>query len=173
MRKLGFAAWTLLAILLVSTDGTAKDKPKDEPKTVELTQLEKNEGANFGDWVVWRYDDGGRAIFLINQKTGYAIYVPWSSNGWVNYRDKAGTWFVVFSKGQAEKQNRDDLKIKMFLDMKRPAVDLEPGKSTFKDWTVTVSKDEIKFRCGEHDDRMTIRRGAGAFVHNGRTIGGK
>src|SRR5437870_5420971 len=55
-------------------------------KAVKLNELEKNGGARFGDWVVWRYDGAGSSILLIHQHTGLIIYMPGSSNGWLNYR---------------------------------------------------------------------------------------
>jgi hypothetical protein len=150
---LGYFAVLLLVGAEFAGNAAAQGKAKDEPKTTELHLLEKNGGANFGDWAVWRYEEGGAAIFLINQKTGYAIYLPWSSNGWINYRTKDGDWHVLFSKGEPEPQKRDDY--------------------TFKDWTVKVTKDLIDFHNSTHDDRMTIRRSTGEFIHNGRAIGGK
>jgi hypothetical protein len=148
------------------------DKGKEEPRTVELHLLEGRSGATFGDWTVWRYDEFGKAIFVINQKTGYSIYLPWSSNGWINYRDKDGEWYVRFSTGASEKQDRKDLKIEPFLK-KKTSVVLENGKYTFKDWTVTVSKDSIDFHCSAGDDRMIIRPSSAEIVHKGRPIGNK
>ena len=176
------------ALLLFITAGSVRaqadgqDPKKEAPEAIELHLLEKNAGAGFGDWVVWRYDVGDKAIFVINQKTGLVIYVPWTSNGWVNYGPGGGEWHVMFSKGEPEKQNLDDLKVAQFVG-KRPATVLENGKFKFavptkendKDvthqWTVKVTKDYIDFHCASYDDRMTIRRTSGEVVHNGRSIG--
>jgi hypothetical protein len=171
--SVAFFAFVLLTDLSATVSLRAQDKPKEEPKTTELHLLTKNAGATFGDWVVWRYEEGGAAVFLINQKTGFSIYLPWSSNGWINYRDKGGEWYVLFSKGEAEKQNRDDLPIAKFLEKKRPAVALEAGKYTFKDWTVKVTKDHIDFHSSTYDDRFTVQRSSGEVTHNGRSIGAK
>ncbi len=151
-------------------DVAAQDQGKVE-KTAPLHLLEKNAGANFGDWVVWRYEEGDPAVFLINQHTGLAVYLPWTSNGWINFRAKESEWQVLFPKGDPEKQNRDDLKIADFIKKPRPEVALETGKYSFKDWTVRVTQDAIEFRCATTDDRMTVRRASGEIVHNGRSIG--
>lgn len=163
----------LLAGMVGSGAALVPDKGKEEEKTTPLHLIEKNAGANFGDWVVYRYDEGGKAVFLINQKTGFVIYLPWNSNGWINFRPKDGEWHVLYSMKNAEKQDRSDLKIGDFLKKNRPDVAVENGKYMFKDWTVTVTKDDIDFRCSTYDDRMTIRRTSGEVVHNGRDIGDK
>jgi hypothetical protein len=168
-------------------DEKGKIEPKKDqatPKSVELNLLEKNAGANFGNWAVWRFDEGVKALVLVNQKTGYAIYLPWSSNGWVNYRTKEGAWHVVFHKGEPELQDRKDLKIAPFLG-KRPTDNLEVGKYSFEGteivegkkvvqrWTVKVTKEYLDFHNASYDDRLTIRRSTGEATHNGRTIAGK
>jgi hypothetical protein len=145
---------------------------QDAAKKVELSSLEKNGGANFGDWAVWNHHDLGPALLLVNQKTGYAIYLPSASNGWINFRTKDGAWMVLFSKGEPEAQDRKDLNVAQFLD-KRPPVDLDEGKATLRDWEVKIAKDTIEFHNASYGDRLTISRTSGAFVHNARTIGDK
>lgn len=167
MRSLALVLGVTLVLV-----GAAPAQDKDE-KTTPLHAIEKNGGAHFGDWVIWRYDEGEKAIFIVNQKTGLVVFLPWSSNGWVNFRPKDGEWQILFSKGDAKKQNRDDLMIAGFLKRPRPDIALENGKTAFKDWVVTVTKDSIEFHCSTYGDKMTVRRSSGEAVHNGRTIGKK
>ncbi|MBI2808425.1 MAG: hypothetical protein HYX68_25850 [Planctomycetes bacterium] len=189
-HRIGICAAALAGLVLAGALSAgnparvAQDKDPKKGNTIGLHLLEKNAGAHFGDWAIWRYDEGGKSLFLINQKTRYAIYLPWTSNGWVNYRSNSGEWYVLFSKGEAKPQNRDDLKIAPFLD-KKPAQAIEHGTYKFveksnvngKDvtilWTVKVTPDLIDFHCDGYDDRMTIRRASGQVIHNGRTFGAK
>lgn len=163
----------------------AKGKPKPaDQETTELHLLERDEGAAFGDWNVWRNDTGGKSLFLINAKTGYAVYLVWSSNGWINYRDDKGDWYLLLSKAEAKKQDRDDLKVERFLK-KKAAFALDTGKYTFQataeeagkkvtqQWTVKITKTHIDFHNAVTEDRMTIRRNSGEITHNGRSFGGK
>ena len=172
MRRLALLMSVVVVLFLGPVSAQDRDKDKEE-KTTQLHLLEKNAGANFGDWVVWRYDEGDKAVFLINQKTGLVIYLPWTSNGWINFRPKDGNWQVLYSKGEPKDQKRDDLMVADFVMKERPGVVLENGKYSFKDWTVNVTKDVIDFHCSSYDDRMTIRRASGEVVHNGRTLGEK
>ncbi|MBI1831749.1 MAG: hypothetical protein HYR84_09900 [Planctomycetes bacterium] len=166
-------AISLIALLIPLADGHAvQDKNKDEPKTIELPMLQKNGGAQFGAWTVWNYAEGDKAVFMVHANSGLVIYLPWSSNGWINYRSKDGDWHVSFSKGPPKKQDRSDLKVEPFLAKKTTLV-LEPGKYRFETWAVNITKDAIEFRCTTTDDRLTIRRMSGDAVHNGRGVGGK
>lgn len=162
---------TFAALLLVGAAFT-QDKGKDAAKTIELSGLEKGAGANFGDWAIWNYQDLGPALLLIDQKTGYVVYLPWSSNGWINLRTKEGDWMVLFAKGEPEAQDRKDLQTAKFLD-KRPTLDLEEGKYTFREWDVKVTKGAIEFHNINYGDRLTMQRSSGSLVHNARPIGAK
>ncbi|MBM3995951.1 MAG: hypothetical protein FJ303_17635 [Planctomycetes bacterium] len=157
----------LLFCLVPFTDGRA-----GQEKTVELAMLKDGDGATFGEWTVWRYDEHGKALLLIHAKSGLTIYLPWLSNGWINYRQKTGDWHIQYSKGDPKTQKREALKIEPFLS-KKSASSLEPGKYRFDAWTVTVTKDAIDFRCSTADDRLTVRRTSGEAVHTGRVVGGK
>ena len=179
-----FAFWCL-AGADDRASGQGKDPKKEASETIELHLLDKNGGATFGDWNVWRYDlEGASSLFLVNTKTGYAVSLFWQSSGWINYRTDKGEWYVLWSKGAAEKQDRKELKIEPFLKMK-PAAALETGKYNFQGvivdkgkkvtnrWTVKVTKDYIDFRNAGNDDRITIRRNSGEVTHNGRSFGEK
>jgi hypothetical protein len=182
MRR--FLAATTMAVAMFAFPGADQraDGQGKDPETIELHLLDKNAGAAFGDWNVWRYDEGDKALFLINAKTGYAVYLPWTSNGWINYRTDKGNWYVLLSKGEAKEQDRKDLKIEQFLK-KTPAAALETGKYNFQaftvengkketqQWTVKVTKTHIDFHNARFDDRLTIRKNSGEITHNGRTIG--
>jgi hypothetical protein len=155
-------------ILLCAFAARTQDKAKDG----ELQNLARDSGAKFGDWTIWNYQEGGPAFVLANQKTGYVIYLPWSSNGWINFRAKDGEWMVLYSKGEPEAQERKELLLAKLLDQ-RPTLNLELGKYTFKDWTAEVTKDKIEFKNGNYDDRLSIQPTAAEFVHNGRKIPAK
>jgi hypothetical protein len=188
MRKLSwlagigwFACWCLFA---ACQPVLGQDGKKDQADTTELHLLDKDEGATFGDWNVWRYDDGDRAVFLVNTKTGYAMHLAWMSNGWISYRTDKGDWYLLKSKGEPEKQDWKGLKVEKFLKMKTSvALDtgkysfqgsiVENGKKTTQQWNVKVTKGYIDFHNPQTDDRITIRRNSGEIVHNGRSIGAK
>jgi hypothetical protein len=146
---------------------------QEELPAIELTHLEKEGGAVFGDWLLWNHDQGGHSIFLINQKTRLAIYLPWVSNGWINYRTNDGTWYVLFPTGAPSLQNRSDLNIEKFLGKKAPAVRLANGKYVIKGWTVAITNDGIDFHTPNVASRINIRAASPEFTHNARTIGGK
>jgi hypothetical protein len=130
-----------------------KSGPEELP-SIELTRLEKEGGAVFGDWLVWNHDQGGHSIFLINQKTGLTIYLPWVSNGWINYRTNDGAWYVLYPTGA-------------------PPVRLATGKFVMKGWTVTITDDGIDFHTPNVPSRINVRAASPEFTHNSRTIGGK
>ena len=84
---LAFAAFSMAA---PNREPSGKSGP-EEPQPIELTKLDMDSGAHFGDWLVWNHNQGGHSIYLVNRRTGLAIYLPWSSNGWLNYRTAEGT----------------------------------------------------------------------------------
>jgi hypothetical protein len=137
-----------------------------------LDGLGRDGGARFGDWVIWRYDGADQAIFVIHQKTRWVFYMPWVSNGWANYRTPSGDWYVLFSKGPAERQDRSDLPIAKYLDRPIPGSDVAPGDYRFRKWTVKVTDDQIHMTGADYDDKIIIRKD-GTFAHNGRESGEK
>jgi hypothetical protein len=184
LALLGVASIMILGLAALSGSLVAQGKDKkDEQETTELHLLGKNDGASFGDWNVWRYYDG---FFLMNTKTDYVVYLPWTSNGWINYRTDKGKWYVLHAKGEAKEQDCSDLDadVKALLK-KKPAATLETGKYKFEgiiddkgkksrqQWNVRVARDYMDFHNSGTDDRFTIRRNSGEIVHNSRLIGGK
>ena len=171
----------LIGIVVCCTAGLAHalvpDRPappskKQAPQTVKLDQLADENGARFGDWVLWRYDSGGAAIILTHLPSGQIIYMPWSSNGWLNFRPPSGAWQVLYSQGTPSPQNRDDIQSAKFLNQ-RPDMVVQPGQYTFLRWNVTVGADSIEFQnTAPHNDRMIIRPNVVEFTHNNRTVGG-
>jgi hypothetical protein len=162
----------LVAVASAVPDRVAPPNPYATRPT-KLDELEKSRGARFGDWTVWRYDDGGAAVLFIHQHTNTMIYMPWSSNGWLNFRDPRGSWYVVFSQGTPDYQKRDDLQVARYIGQ-RPAEFLIPGQFSFAQWSVTVAGDtlELKNRAA-HNDHIIIRATTSEFTHNGRSLAGK
>lgn len=172
----------LASLVLAVAGGIAPARvAAQDAEPIGLHLLQPNQGAHFGEWAVWRYDEGDKAFFLIHQKTGLTVYLPWTSNGWINYRTGDGVWHVLFSKGDAEYQKRDDLQVAKFLG-KKPAPAAETGMFTFEattmdngvkethTWTAKVTKEFIDFHNPKYGDRITIRANSSSFLHNGRTI---
>lgn len=166
MRRLALLTLTLLFIFASAV------YPQEKAKDGELQNLARDAGANFGDWTIWNYQEGGPAFVLVHPKTGSIIYLPWASNGWINFRAKNGDWQLLCSKGEPIAQERKELQLAKFLD-NRPTLELEAGKYTFKDWTVKVAKDKIEFHNSAYDDRLIIQPTTAEFVHNGRKITAK
>src|SRR5437867_1045686 len=79
----------------------------DELPELPIIRIKSGSGAAFGNWHIWGIDvkplagveNGGPSIVLINQSNGLVLYVPWTSNGWVNHRNSDGKWFVLFNSG--------------------------------------------------------------------------
>jgi hypothetical protein len=166
-----------VCLLLVTSSGAVPDRKPPVPAeplempTIDLNSLKTDAGVAFGDWSIWRYDQGGESYFMIHQKTGLTVYLYWGSNGWVNYRTKAGAWHVLYPTGQPSPQDRRDLNVVPFLG-KQPTVRVAPGKYTVKNWTVTVTDETMEFFTPNVMSRMSIRRSSGDFMHNDRTING-
>lgn len=173
-------SWTSIALFAVFSslahavpDRAPLDKSSSaELPLVELDRLQKDSGAAFGDWIIWRHDEGGDAYFLINQKSGLGVYLWWGSNGWINYRTKEGVWYVLFPTGTPSLQDRKDLRIERFLG-KQPALRLARGKHAVKNWTITITDDAIEMFTPNVMSRISLRASSPEFTHNGRTIGGK
>jgi hypothetical protein len=142
--------------------------PLGGKQAIGLDEIAANEGVKFGDWIIWRYDGESKAIFLINTKSTYCIYLPWDSLGWVNYRDTTPDWFVMFTTGEVEKMDRPELPIDKFIKNKTPTVELAKGKHKFKNWTVEVTDKEMRFSSSDYGARMTIPSKSAVFVYNDR-----
>lgn len=165
----------VLGIVAIPSFGYLPDRPAppkyDAIPMVKLDQLEKKGCARFGAWTFWRFDEEIDAVLLVHRPSGTHIYMPWSSNGWLNYREACSGWYVLYSQGQPSPQLRDDLKVDKYL-LQHPQRLLERGECRFGKWIVTVADDTIEFvNTVPHKDRMTIRSQSATFVHNGRTIG--
>jgi hypothetical protein len=140
----------------------------DQLPTIALDQLAKEGGVLFGDWLVCRnIDENG--LIIIHRQSKLAIYLPWASNGWVNYRTSDGVSYVLWSRGGADPQQRNYYLDKLLAQP--PPARLAAGKHTFQSWTVTVNDDVIDFHCSSMNCRMSVQRHASDFTHNGRTIG--
>jgi hypothetical protein len=163
-----FAAWTSVTAAPIR-ERDYKLAPEGPPP-IALDKIAKNAGAVYGNWLIWRYDDGGQSVMMINQKTNMLVYVTWQSNGWINYRTGGGVWHVLFPTGTPNLQNRADLDAARFLG-KQPTHRLAEGKHTFQNWTVSVGPDAIEFFCPSITSRMIVRPSSATFVHNDRVIG--
>jgi hypothetical protein len=177
MRPIGMT-WRCVAIVLIlGAAATAapnraplgRSGPEELP-SIQLTRLEKDGGAVFGDWFLWNHDQGGHSIFLIHQKTGLTVYLPWDSNGWLNYRSSEGVWYVLFPTGTPSPQNRSDLNFETYFGKKAPPVRLASGKFVMKGWTVTITDEAIELQTQNVPSRISVRASAPEFTHNGRTI---
>jgi hypothetical protein len=176
MHKPFLLACICLAILAASSGVTAapvrernyKLEPEGPPP-IALDKIANNAGAVYGDWLIWRYDDGGQSVMIVNQKTNMLVYLTWQSNGWINYRTGGGVWHVLFPTGTPSLQNRSDLNAARFLG-KQPTHRLSEGKHTFQNWTVTVAGDGIEFYCPSITSRMIVRPNSADFTHNDRVI---
>ena len=177
MNRLALLACVFLAFAAVSVaapnrEPSGKSGP-EEIKPIELTKLDMDAGVLFGEWILWNHNQGGHAVYLVNRRTGLAVYVPWSSNGWVNYRTGDGTWYVLFPTGTPSPQDRRDLDIQKFLGKQPPTLRVAPGVYKFQAWTVTINGDEMEILTPNIQSTITLRGSVPEFTHNGRTIGGK
>jgi hypothetical protein len=175
MKKLLSRACLSLALLSAWSSLSAapvrqREKPPEQNALppIALDKIADNAGAVYGDWAIWRYDDG-KAFMIVNQKTNMVVYLTWVSNGWINYRTRAGTWHVLFPTGTPNLQDRRDLDAGRFLG-KQPTHSLAEGKHTFQNWTVTIAPDAIEFFCPNIMSRMMVRPNATEFTHNNRVI---
>ena len=162
------AAWTGVTAAPVR-ERNYKLEPEGPPP-IALDKIAANAGAVYGDWLIWRYDDGGQSVMIVNQKTNMVVYLTWQSNGWINYRTGGGVWHVLFPTGTPSLQNRSDLDANRFAG-KVPTHRLAEGKHTFQNWTVTVADDGIEFYCPNVRSQIIVRPNSAAFTHNERVIG--
>ena len=133
--------------------------------------LAKGEGVRYGEWVLWRATTGEDDAFWVHTKTNKVFYMPWTSNGWLNFRDTKGTWYVMYSMGPPELQNRDDLKVGDYTDRPQPTVEMARGTFKLKQWTVTVNDTQIEMVGDDFKDRLVIPRLGSVATHNGRKMG--
>ncbi len=167
-------AWLFFVVVAASPaapnrEPSGKSGP-EELRPIELTRLDKDGGAHFGDWLVWNHNQGGHSIYFINRKTGLTVYLPWSSNGWLNFRTGDGTWHVLYPTGAPSLQDRRDLDIQKFLGKQPPAVRVAPGNYKIQNWTITVTDDAMEIHTPNVRSTINLRATAPEFMHNGRTI---
>lgn len=144
--------------------------PMEEKPSIALNMLPKDQTATFGDWIIGHTPDE-HGIILVHRPSKLAVYLPWASNGWVNYRGTDGISQVLYSRGAPSPQGRDYNLDKLLAKPSPPR--LSPGACEIQQWTVTVTEDSIQFHCKAMNCRMIIPRFAGNFTHNNRTIGGQ
>lgn len=144
----------------------------EEIAAVDLTKVDMDAGVLFGEWILWNHNQGGHAVYFVNRRTGLVLYLPWSSNGWVNYRTGDGTWYVLFPTGTPSLQDRRDLDVQKFLGRQPPNVRVAPGIYKFQAWTVTVTAEAMEILTPNVQSTITLRAAAPEFTHNGRTISG-
>jgi len=160
---------TSLAMAAPNRAPSGRSGPEELPG-IALNRIEKDSGALFGDWILWNHDAGGHSMFLINRKTRLVVYLPWVSNGWLNFRTGEGTWYVLFPTGTPSLQNRAELNVEKFLDKQPPGVRLAAGKHVMNGWTVTITDDAIELETQNVLSRISLRATAPDFTHNGRSI---
>lgn len=174
MRRIAFVVVGTLSIAVSVGAAPVRQRvnmPEPElPPPIELDKIAPNNGAVYGDWVFWRYDDGGRSIMFVNQKTKMLVYLTFASNGWVNYRTGGGAWHVLFPSGGPSLQNRDDLQANRFKD-KMPSHSLASGKVIIQNWTITITPESVEMFCPSVRSQIIVRPHAAEFVHNNRVIG--
>jgi hypothetical protein len=146
-------------------------EPAELP-TIDLKSLKVGDGAAFGDWAIWRYNNGGESYFVINRKTNLVVYLNWDSNGWINFRKSDGTWHILYSNGAPGPTNCPDLDAAPYL-AKQPTVRVAPDKYTVKGWTITVTGDTMEFFIPNVRSQMTMRASSEEVTHNDRTITAK
>ena len=155
-----------------------------------ITRIKTGTGAIFGNWHIWGIDvkplrgveEGGPSIVLINQTNGLVLYLPWTSNGWVNHRNSDGKWHVLFNSGQSSPQDRADLRVEQF-NGRRPEHRLAAGQHEMAitvanreelrtTWQVKVTADTLEFYLPSGNTRITLYRTGAEFTNNNRIIGG-
>ena len=173
-RPLLFASVSL-ALFAITADAVPIREPHDKPDAplqlppIALDQLPKDGVAVFGNWVIGHtpHENG---VVIIHCQTRLGIYLPWASNGWVNYRTPEGVSYILWSSGGSDPQGRE-------YDMDRilgkpPHLRVAPGMYKFQTWNVTASDAAIEFQCTSMGCRMTVRSDGTTFVHNNRVLGG-
>jgi hypothetical protein len=173
MRRLASISLAILVAWSAVSAAPVRQREKrqepDGPPPIALDKIANNAGAVYGDWAIWRYDDGGQSVMIVNQKTNLLVYLTWQSNGWVNYRTGGGTWHVLFPTGTPSLQDRRDLDAGRFLG-KQPTHSLAEGKHSFQNWNVNITPDAIEFFCPEIKSQMIVRPNSTAFTHNDRVV---
>ncbi len=133
-------------------------------KKVRFEDIPRGEGACAGGWVAWRMENPGHYYLLWSVLAPSVIYFPSISNGWINFKSTGGNWYVVWSEGDHQPQDRSELNAEQFLN-KRPRFDLQRGVTTLGDWRITVSSRTIDFR--RSDVRFSLERHSSNWSHNG------
>jgi hypothetical protein len=159
------------AFAVPNRESRGNSEPAELP-SIDLKSLKVGDGAAFGDWAIWRYNNGGESYFLINRKTNLTVYLHWDSNGWVYFRKSDASWHVLYSNGAPGPHDGRTLEVAPFL-AKQPSVRVAPGKYTVKGWTITVNGDTMEFFIPNVRSEMTIRATSEEVTHNARTITAK
>jgi hypothetical protein len=137
------------------------DPATGEPLPRALTDLPLRQGVAFGDWSLWRDRSGTRSyvhVYIIHAFSRCVVYLPTSSNGWINYRvgpADADDWYVVWSNGTVEPQQRT-LPHEELLG-RQPGRQLPADTYKAEDWTFRVFGDELWVEYLA-ERRMTFRR---------------
>jgi hypothetical protein len=154
--------------------GRAAGRAARTSSGVALDQLEPGEGVVWGDWIIWRNREKEPrkvALFLQHRASQSIIYVWSGSNGWINYRDNAGEWYLKLSQGTPEKQDRKDLKVNDYLTAKPSDRRLGFGTRTLGNWKVTITAEQMELTNDLSNDRLLLKADSGVFTHNGRRLG--
>ena len=173
-RPILFAS-LLLMLVAVNADAVPIRDPHDKPDAppqlapIALDQLPKSDIAAFGNWVIG-HTPSENGVILIHRQTRLAIYLPWASNGWLNYRTPDGVSYILWSRGGSDPQGRE-YDIDRILS-KPPQQRVAPGPYKFQSWNVVVADDVIEFQCTAMGCRLIVRRDGTTFVHNDRVLGG-
>jgi hypothetical protein len=162
----------LLCCLSVSAPPGAA-APLPPARSVRLDALGPDEGARFGDWVLWNMQGPEKAICLVHPKMRQMIVLKWASNGWIHYQAPDGQWYIVYSNGAPQQQHPGGMAPAGYLDRKPPALVLAPESYKFANWTVKVEADALEFFTPAVKTTITVRRDSPVFVRNGLEIGGK
>src|SRR5947207_2631062 len=172
-RPLLFASLSL-TFLAINSGAAPIREPHDKPdlplqlSPIALDQLPKTDVAAFGNWVVG-HTPQENGIILVHRQTRLSIYLPWASNGWINYRTPDNVSYILWSSGGSDPQGRD-YDIDRILS-KPPQQRVGPGTYKFQMWNVSATDAAIEFHCTAMGCRMTVRSDGMTFTHNNRVIG--
>jgi hypothetical protein len=135
-----------------------------------LDNLPLDEGLRFGDWAVWRDDRlADHYLYVIHRPTGRVVHVVTVSNGWLNYRTEAGTWYVVWTSGSSDPQDRGDLQVERYL-RRRPAHELGADIFTAGEWSMEVNRRRLTMTYRPARVRLAFERRSPRWTWNGRHL---
>src|SRR5262249_45207491 len=128
--------------------------------------------ARFGRWFIWV---GPAAYLLVDRESGQVVYVSWKSQGWINYSDAAGKWYVVSKKsGTPLKESPvSQTVLDLFKNRPTPTKRLADAKYRMSpSWEFTVTDNQIEFRSSNREGILIIRPYTEGFTFNGQAFGG-